>query len=115
MISAAGATRPLDTAAARSASRPMRIFLQCRLAAILQPMKATLTITHRGAVTLTAKRRRAMGLKADDLLIAETPPDGLLLRPAFPLPHELHTDERVAEHDRAEAELGAFLDEHRAG
>src|SRR6266545_1112893 len=42
-------------------------------------MKATVTITSRGVVTLPAKVRREMGLKADDQLIAETTPEGLLL------------------------------------
>ena len=37
-------------------------------------MKATLTLTNRGVVTLPAKLRRALGLKADDQLIAETTP-----------------------------------------
>src|SRR5438552_2151620 len=36
-------------------------------------MKATLTVTSRGVVTLPAKLRAALGLKPDDHLIAETP------------------------------------------
>ena len=51
-------------------------------------MKTTLTMTSRGAVTLPAKLRRALGLKADDQLIAETTPEGLLLRLAVSLPVE---------------------------
>jgi AbrB family looped-hinge helix DNA binding protein len=70
-------------------------------------MQATLTINNRGVVTLPAKLRQAMGLKADDQLIAETTPQGLLLRPAITLPLELYTDERVKEFDQAEAELAA--------
>ena len=35
-------------------------------------MKATVTITERGVITLPAKLRQALGLKADDQLIAET-------------------------------------------
>jgi antitoxin PrlF len=68
-------------------------------------MQATLTINSRGVVTLPAKLRQAMGLKADDQLIAETTPQGLLLRPAITLPLELYTPERVREFDEAEAEL----------
>lgn len=68
-------------------------------------MKATLTITSRGVVTLPAKLRAALGLKADDQLIAETTPQGLLLRPAVTLPVELYTQEREREFDAAEAEL----------
>lgn len=70
-------------------------------------MQATLTINSRGVVTLPAKLRQAMGLKADDQLIAETTPQGLLLRPAVTLPLEMYTPERVREFDQAEAELAA--------
>jgi AbrB family looped-hinge helix DNA binding protein len=72
-------------------------------------MQATLTINSRGVVTLPAKLRQAMGLKADDQLIAETTPQGLLLRPAVTLPLELYTPERVQEFDAAEAELAAVI------
>ena len=72
-------------------------------------MKATLTVTSRGVVTLPAKLRRALGLRADDHLIAETTPEGLLLRPAVTLPVELYTDERIREFDEAEAELNKAL------
>lgn len=72
-------------------------------------MQATLTINSRGVVTLPAKLRQAMGLKTDDQLIAETTPQGLLLRPAVTLPLELYTQERVQEFNEAEAELAAVL------
>lgn len=73
-------------------------------------MKATLTITSRGVVTLPAKLRQALGLRADDQLIAETTPEGLLLRPAVTMPTELYTPEREREFDAAEAELAAVLE-----
>lgn len=76
-------------------------------------MQATLTINSRGVVTLPAKLRRAMGLKADDQLIAETTPEGLLLRPAVTLPLEIYSSERVREFDEAEAELAAVLKKPR--
>lgn len=72
-------------------------------------MKATLTVTSRGVVTLPAKLRAALGVKADDQLIAETTPEGLLLRPAVTLPVEIYSDKRVAEFDAAEAELEKLL------
>jgi AbrB family looped-hinge helix DNA binding protein len=72
-------------------------------------MKATLTVTSRGVVTLPAKLRAALGLKADDQLIAETTPEGLLLRPAVTLPVEIYSDKRVAEFDAAEADLDKLL------
>lgn len=72
-------------------------------------MKTTLTITERGVITLPAKLRKAMGLSADDQLIAETTPEGLLLRPAIILPIELYSDDRLREFDEAEAELARVL------
>ncbi len=72
-------------------------------------MKTTLTVTSRGVITLPAKLRQALGLKADDQLIAETTPEGLLLRPAVTLPIELYSDKRIREFDEAEAELERVL------
>ncbi|GDX59067.1 hypothetical protein LBMAG30_32300 [Comamonadaceae bacterium] len=76
-------------------------------------MQATLTINNRGVVTLPAKLRHALGLKANDQLIAETTPQGLLLRPAVTLPLELYTPERLQEFDAAEAELAAVLPQQK--
>jgi AbrB family looped-hinge helix DNA binding protein len=67
-------------------------------------MKTTLTVTRRGVVTLPAKLRQALGIKADDQLIAETTPEGLLLRPAVTLPVEIYS---------AEAELDKVLRRRR--
>ena len=72
-------------------------------------MKATLIVTSRGVVTLPAKLRRALGIKADDQLIAETTPEGLLLRPAVTLPVEMYSERRVSEFDEAEVELERVL------
>ena len=77
-------------------------------------MKAILTLTNRGVVTLPAKLRRALGLRADDQLIAETTPEGLLLRPAVTLPVEIYSEKRIREFDAAEAELAKILS-HRSG
>ncbi|MGQ0593115.1 MAG: AbrB/MazE/SpoVT family DNA-binding domain-containing protein [Gammaproteobacteria bacterium] len=90
----------------RAAHRHARF---CGISAILQSMKATVTISSRGVITLPAKLRQALGLKADDHLIAETTPEGLLLRPAVTLAVELYTPEREREFDEAEAELATFL------
>jgi AbrB family looped-hinge helix DNA binding protein len=72
-------------------------------------MKATVTINSRGVLTLPAKLRDALGLKADDQLIAETTPEGLLLRPAITLPIEVYTPAREREFDEAEAELAGWM------
>jgi antitoxin PrlF len=76
-------------------------------------MRATLTLTNRGVVTLPAKLRRALGLRADDQLIAETTPEGLLLRPAVTLPVEIYSEKRIREFDAAEAQLAKVLS-HRS-
>jgi AbrB family looped-hinge helix DNA binding protein len=62
-------------------------------------------VSRRGVVILPAKLRQALGIKADDQLIAETTSEGLLLRPAITLPSELYSTERIRELDEAEAEL----------
>ncbi len=72
-------------------------------------MKTTVTMTSRGVITLPAKLRQALGLKADDQLIAEPTADGLLLRPAITLPVEIYTPERVREFDAAESDLAALF------
>ncbi|MEI6240356.1 MAG: hypothetical protein WCR51_08195, partial [Planctomycetia bacterium] len=53
--------------------------------------------------------RRALGIKADDTLIAETTPEGLLLRPAVTLPVEIYSDRRVREFDEAEENLARAM------
>lgn len=72
-------------------------------------MKAKLTVTDRGVVSLPAKLRRAIGIKADDLLIAETTPDGILLRPTVTLPVEIYTQDRIREFVSEEAALEKVL------
>ncbi len=72
-------------------------------------MQATLTLSNRGLITLPAKLRQAFGLKADDQLIAESTPEGILLRPAVTLPLELYSQERLQEFDAAESELAAVM------
>lgn len=72
-------------------------------------MRVVVTITSRGVVTLPAKLRRALGLEAGGRLIAETTPEGLLLRPAMTLPVEVYTPEREREFDESEAELARAM------
>jgi len=72
-------------------------------------MKATLTVTSRGVVSLPAKLRRATGIMADDRLIAETTPEGILLRPTVTLPVEIYTADRIREFASEEAALEKVL------
>ena len=59
-------------------------------------------------MTLPAKIRKAMGFQANDQLIAETTPHGLLLRPTVTLPLEMYSPSRIQEFDAAEADLLAL-------
>jgi AbrB family looped-hinge helix DNA binding protein len=77
-------------------------------------MKTMVTVTSRGVVTLPAKLRRALGVKPDDQLIAETTPEGLLLRPAVTLPIELYSEKRIREFDHGEAELAKVLEKKKS-
>ena len=72
-------------------------------------MQVTLTLSSRGLITLPAKLRQALGLKVDDQLIAETTPEGILLRPAVTLPLELYSPQRLQEFEAAESELAAVM------
>ena len=74
-------------------------------------MQAQLTINSRGVVTLPAKIRQAMGFQANDQLIAEIMPQGLLLKPTVTLPLEMYPPERVQEFDAAEADLALLMAE----
>ena len=74
-------------------------------------MGIPVTITSRGVITLPARLRRALGLRADDQLIAELTPEGLLLRPAVTLPVEIYSEEREREFDREEAEFEDALEQ----
>jgi len=72
-------------------------------------MQATISVSGRGLIAIPAEIRRAAGIRPQDNLIAETTPEGILLRPALTLPVEFYTPERVAEFDAAESELAEVL------
>ncbi len=61
-------------------------------------------------MTLPVRLRKQLGLTGDNLVIAESTQDGVLLRPAVALPIEIYSDERVREFNESEAELAAELD-----
>lgn len=80
-----------------------------------QAMRMTLTVSGRGLVMLSAALRQAAGIRPHDNIIAETTPEGILLRPAVTLPVEIYDAERVAEFDRGEAELAAWYEGRQEG
>lgn len=51
----------------------------------------------------------ALGIKGDDVVIAETTAEGVLLRPAVTLPTEIGTERRIRECDESEAELARVM------
>lgn len=72
-------------------------------------MKATLQVTERGVVSLPAKMRSLLGIRGKDVLVAETTPEGILLRPTITLPLELYTPGRIKEFEVEEAALAKVL------
>ena len=72
-------------------------------------MQATISVSGRGLIVLPVEMRKEAGIRPQDTLIAETTPEGILLRPAVTLPVEIYTPERLAEFDAAEADLAAVL------
>jgi len=73
-------------------------------------MKTSVTVTSRGVISLPAKLRKAAGIQPEDQLIAETTPEGILLRPAVTLPVEIYSAERVGEFDAEERKLAEVLE-----
>lgn len=76
-------------------------------------MRAVVTVSRGGAVTLPARLLAALEIKADDLLIAETTSEGLLLRSAGALPLEIYTEAKACELDESEAELASWLEQQK--
>jgi bifunctional DNA-binding transcriptional regulator/antitoxin component of YhaV-PrlF toxin-antitoxin module len=73
-------------------------------------MQMTLSVSGRGLIALPAAMRKAAGIRPQDTLIAETTPEGILLRPAVTLPVEIYSPERISEFDAAESELAEVLE-----
>ena len=59
--------------------------------------KETTKVGKRGTVVIPAELRRKYGFEEGSLIIAESRPEGILLRPAMTLPYEKYTPERKAE------------------
>lgn len=80
---------------------------------MLDGMKAILQVTERGVVSLPAKMRSLLGIRGKDVLLAETTPEGILLRPTVTLPVELYSTDRLQEFDVEEAALAKVLKEKK--
>ena len=57
-------------------------------AASIDPLRAVLVLTARGGLTIPAAMRRSLALDPGGRLLAETTPDGVLLRPATHVPFD---------------------------
>ena len=68
-----------------------------------------ITINERGVITIPAKMRALLGIKPQDELIIENTEEGLLLRPAFSVPIEMYSEERISEFARDEDAVGEIL------
>ncbi len=69
-------------------------------------MKNKITINERDALTIPAKMRETFGIKPNDELIIEDTEQGLLLRPAFSVPVEIYSEERLKEFASDEDAIG---------
>jgi AbrB family looped-hinge helix DNA binding protein len=76
-------------------------------------MQAKATINARGVLTVPAAIRQALGLKANDEVIFEQTPQGILLRPALSVPLEIYTEKRIADFARDEKAIGKVLPKKR--
>jgi AbrB family looped-hinge helix DNA binding protein len=57
----------------------------------------TSKVGKRGTVVVPSRLRRRFGLQEGSFVIAEEREDGILLRPAVPLPLEVYTPDRKAQ------------------
>ena len=74
-----------------------------------EKMQRKVTINERGVLTIPAKMRETFGIKANDELIIEDTEEGLLLRPAFSVPVEIYTEDRIKEFASDEEAIGKLL------
>lgn len=72
-------------------------------------MVTTIQINARGSLTLPKALRRELGIEKGGVVMAESRGGEVRLKPAVAFPIEIYTDERVAEFDRADAELARRL------
>lgn len=66
-------------------------------------------VNERGTLTLPMQMRKPLGLAKGGILLAEVSQQGVLLKPSVAFPVEMYSDARIAEFDRADAELGRHL------
>jgi len=70
-------------------------------------------VNERGSLTLPKSLRKALGIERGGVVMAELSTDGLVLKPAVSFPIELYSNERVEEFDKADRELGRYVESKR--
>ena len=73
----------------------------------------TIQVNERGSLTLPKSLRKALGIERGGVVMVELSGGGLVLKPAVSFPIELYSNERVEEFDKADRELGQYLESKR--
>lgn len=76
-------------------------------------MVTIIKMSARGTVTLPKELRKKLAMKGEEMLIAESTDEGILLKPAATYPIELYSDERLAEFANADKALEQFFRKQR--
>ena len=77
-------------------------------------MLKVININGRGTLTLPRESRERLGIKCSGQVVIEDTPDGILLRPGVTFPIEIYSEARIADFERAEADLAPHADAMRA-
>lgn len=72
-------------------------------------MRTTIQVNRRGVITLPKELRAKLGIEEGGVVMVEESALGIHLRPAIACPVEIYTDERIAEFDKEDSELGRHL------
>ena len=72
-------------------------------------MSRTIQISERGTMTLPKPFRKALGVDKGGVVMVDVGEGGIVLHPAVAYPIELYTDDRIAEFDKADHDLGKSL------
>jgi len=73
----------------------------------------TIQVNERGSLTLPKLLRKKLGIERGGVVMAELSTEGLVLKPAVSFPIELYSNERVEEFDKADSELGRYVESKR--
>ena len=72
-------------------------------------MVTTIQINERGSMTMPKALRKMLGIEKGGVVMAESGAGVVMIKPAVAFPIEIYDNERMAEFDRAEAELSEHL------